>query len=112
MHRRSAGQIFGPRAHEIELDQGPAQFRPVFWLGIPRCRNDVPIEGIRHGELRVHYGPRVDIIEIVSGPIYISAMSPRTRYWTLHWLRVLLWPAPVLSLFRAGRWAMSSIHRR
>jgi hypothetical protein len=24
MHRRSAGQIFGPRAHEIELDQGPA----------------------------------------------------------------------------------------
>jgi hypothetical protein len=33
MHRRSAGQIFGPRAHEIELDQGPAKFRPVISLG-------------------------------------------------------------------------------
>jgi len=60
----------------------------------------------------VRFGPKADIIEIVSGPIYISAMSPSTRYWTLHWLRVLLWPAPVLSLFRAGRWAMSAIRRR
>ena len=60
----------------------------------------------------VRFGPKADIIEIVSGPIYISAMSPSTRNWTLHWLRVLLWPAPVLSLFRAGRWAMSSIRRR
>ena len=60
----------------------------------------------------VCFGPKADIIEIVSGPIYISAMSPSTRNWTLHWLRVLLWPAPVLSLFRAGRWAMSSIRRR
>src|SRR5215510_6268805 len=51
-------------------------------------------------------------IEIVSGPIYISAMSSSIRYWTLHWLRVALWPAPVLSLFRAGRWAMSAIRRR
>jgi len=33
MHRRSAVQIFGPRAHEIELDQGKAQFRPVISLG-------------------------------------------------------------------------------
>jgi hypothetical protein len=60
----------------------------------------------------VGLGPKADIIEIVSGPIYISAMSRSTRYWTLHWLRVLLWPAPVLSLFRAGRWAMSAIRRR
>ena len=63
---------------------------------------------------RVHvcFGPIADIIEIVTGLIYILAMSLSTRYWTLHWLRVLLWPAPVLSLFRAGRWAMSSIRRR
>ena len=53
-----------------------------------------------------------DIIEIVTAPIYILAMSPSTHYWTLHWLRVLLWPAPILSLFRAGRWAMSAIRRR
>src|SRR5262245_44295910 len=57
------------------------------------------------GPTHVRFGPKAVIIEIVSGPIYISAMSPSTRYWTLHWLRVLLWPAPVLSLFRAGRWA-------
>lgn len=27
-------------------------------------------------------------------------MSPRTRYWTIHWLRVALWPLPVLTLVR------------
>ena len=60
----------------------------------------------------VCFGPITDIIEIVTAPIYILAMSPSTHYWTLHWLRVLLWPAPILSLFRAGRWAMSAIRRR
>jgi hypothetical protein len=34
------------------------------------------------------------------------------RYWTLHWLRVLLWPLPVLTLARAGRAAVSAMHRR
>jgi hypothetical protein len=38
-------------------------------------------------------------------------MNPNTRYWTLHWLRALLWPMPVLSLFRAGRAAVSAIRR-
>ena len=33
-------------------------------------------------------------------------MSPNTRYWTLHWLRVALCPLPVLTLFRAGRGAL------
>ena len=56
--------------------------------------------------------PLMAWFEIVSGPIYISAMSPSTHYWTLHWLRVLLWPVPVLSLIRAGRWAVSAIRRR
>jgi hypothetical protein len=27
-------------------------------------------------------------------------MSPRTRYWIIHWLRVVLWPLPVVTLFR------------
>lgn len=30
-------------------------------------------------------------------------MSANTRYWALHWIRVLLWPLPVLTLVRAGR---------
>jgi hypothetical protein len=30
-------------------------------------------------------------------------MSTRARYWTLHWIRALLWPLPALTLFRAGR---------
>ena len=64
----------------------------------------------RHKAAKVQ--PLMTWFEIVSGPSYISAMSPSTRYWTLHWLRVLLWPVPVLSLFQAGRWAMSAIHRR
>jgi hypothetical protein len=25
-------------------------------------------------------------------------MKPRTRYWTIHWLRVVLWPLPVMTL--------------
>jgi len=29
-------------------------------------------------------------------------MSTNTRYWTLHWLRALLWPLPVVSLVRVG----------
>ena len=38
-------------------------------------------------------------------------MSPNARYWTLHWLRVLLWPLPVLTLFRAGRGALNLVRR-
>jgi len=38
-------------------------------------------------------------------------MNANTRYWTLHWLRVLLWPLPVLSLFRVGRAAVNAIRR-
>ena len=30
-------------------------------------------------------------------------MAANTRYWVLHWLRVALWPLPVLTLFKAGR---------
>lgn len=30
-------------------------------------------------------------------------MSPCARYWTIHWLRVLLWPLPIMTLFKAGR---------
>jgi hypothetical protein len=33
-------------------------------------------------------------------------MSQNARYWALHWLRVALWPLPVLTLFRAGRSAL------
>jgi hypothetical protein len=39
-------------------------------------------------------------------------MNADARYWTLHWLRVLLWPLPVLSLVRAGRAAGGAIRRR
>jgi len=38
-------------------------------------------------------------------------MTRRAHYWTLHWLRVVLWPLPVLSLFRSGHWAVSAIRR-
>jgi hypothetical protein len=38
-------------------------------------------------------------------------MSPDARYWTLHWLRVALWPLPILTLFRAGRGALNLMHR-
>ena len=44
--------------------------------------------------------------------IYFSAMSPNARYWTLHWLRVLLWPLPVLSLFRTGRRTVGKLRRQ
>jgi hypothetical protein len=39
-------------------------------------------------------------------------MNASARYWTLHWVRVLLWPLPVLSLVRAGRAATSAVRRR
>jgi len=39
-------------------------------------------------------------------------MSPTARYWTLHWLRVLLWPLPVLSLLRVGRSTAGTIRSR
>jgi hypothetical protein len=38
-------------------------------------------------------------------------MNANARYWTLHWVRVLLWPLPILSLVRAGRAAASAIRR-
>jgi len=34
-------------------------------------------------------------------------MSPRTRYLTIHWLRVVLWPLPVLTLIRLSRAALA-----
>jgi len=39
-------------------------------------------------------------------------MSPRTGYWTLHWIRVLLWPLPVLTLVRASRGALNHARGR
>jgi hypothetical protein len=30
-------------------------------------------------------------------------MSPRARNWTLHWIRVALWPLPILSLVKVWR---------
>ena len=42
------------------------------------------------------------LLDIV-GDGALPAMSPNARYWTLHWLRVALWPPPILMLFRAGR---------
>jgi hypothetical protein len=39
-------------------------------------------------------------------------MSPRTRYWTLHWLRVALWPLPVLTLFRVARATANAVCRQ
>ena len=39
----------------------------------------------------------------------LSTMRSNARYWTLHWLRVALWPLPVLTLFRAGRGALKQI---
>jgi len=38
-------------------------------------------------------------------------MSPNARYWTLHWIRVVLWPLPVLTLVRAGRGALDRVRR-
>jgi len=38
-------------------------------------------------------------------------MSPNARYWTLHWLRVALWPLPVVTLFRAGRGALKLMRK-
>jgi hypothetical protein len=39
-------------------------------------------------------------------------MSADARYWTLHWLRVVLWPLPVLTLLRAGRAARNLLRGR
>jgi len=36
-------------------------------------------------------------------------MKSRTRYWTLHWIRVLLWPLPVRTAFRAWRAAQGRL---
>jgi hypothetical protein len=33
--------------------------------------------------------------------ITIPAMNARARYWTLHWIRALLFPLPVLTVVRA-----------
>jgi len=39
-------------------------------------------------------------------------MSQRTRYWTMHWLRAVLWPLPALTIFRAGRAALNRMRHR
>jgi len=39
-------------------------------------------------------------------------MNPRAHYSIVHWLRVLLWPLPVLSVVRAGRWAVGTLYHR
>ena len=39
-------------------------------------------------------------------------MSARTRYWTMHWPRVVLWPLPVLTFFKAGRAAANVMRGR
>ena len=36
-----------------------------------------------------------------------GTMSSNARYWILHWIRVVLWPLPVLTLFRVGRGALN-----
>jgi hypothetical protein len=38
-------------------------------------------------------------------------MKDRTRYWILHWLRVVLWPLPVLTIVRALRGQSASSTR-
>jgi hypothetical protein len=38
-----------------------------------------------------------------------TKMTPRSRYWTIHWLRVALWPLPVVTLFKAGRTALNAV---
>ena len=39
-------------------------------------------------------------------------MTSTARYWTLHWLRVVLWPLPMLTLLRAGRAACTLLRGR
>ncbi len=34
--------------------------------------------------------------------------QPRVRYWILHWLRVALWPMPIVTLFKAARIAVNT----
>ncbi len=41
-----------------------------------------------------------------------DTMRTSTRYWTLHWLRVVLWPFPVLTLVRATRGALQVMRGR
>jgi len=38
-------------------------------------------------------------------------MTPNARYWTLHWIRVVLWPLPVLTVVRACRGALHFARR-
>jgi hypothetical protein len=38
-------------------------------------------------------------------------MTASARYWTLHWIRVVLWPFPVLTLVRAARHVRASRRR-
>ncbi len=38
-------------------------------------------------------------------------MSRNARYWTLHWIRVVLWPLPILTLVRAARGAQHLMSR-
>jgi len=39
-------------------------------------------------------------------------MTARARYWILHWVRVALWPLPVLSVVRIGRATMNAVRRQ
>jgi hypothetical protein len=39
-------------------------------------------------------------------------MTARPRYWTLHWVRVVLWPLPVLTLLRVGRATVNAARRQ
>jgi hypothetical protein len=34
--------------------------------------------------------------------------QPRVRYWILHWVRVALWPMPIVTLFKAARVAVNT----
>jgi hypothetical protein len=40
----------------------------------------------------------------IRAPVFPEGkMQVRTRYWILHWVRVVLWPLPVLTFVRAWR---------
>jgi hypothetical protein len=36
-------------------------------------------------------------------------MNAKAHSWTLHWIRVVLWPLPVLTLTRAARGALNAM---
>ena len=38
-------------------------------------------------------------------------MTANARYWTLHWIRAVLWPLPVLTVVRACRGALRFARR-